>query len=214
MQYLLSDILELNDRFRRNLINSVHGFKSVALVGTSDPDGNHNLAIFSQIFHIGANPPLVGILVRPDSVDRHTLQNIRATQWFSINHIQEQFFKEAHQTSARYPQSTSEFDATGLTPEYYSDFPAPMVKESNVKMLLKRVDETELINGTILVTARIFYLEVPDEIIQEDGFLELHRAGTITSTGLDAYYTVDPLCRLSYAKVDMPLTEVPLNARQ
>ena len=89
-----------------------------------------------------------------------------------------------------------------------------MVKESKVKMLLKRVDETELINGTILVTARIYYLEVPDEIIQEDGFLELHRAGTITSTGLDAYFNVDPLCRLSYAKVDMPLTEVPLNARQ
>ena len=53
--------------------------------------GQTNLAIFSQIFHIGANPPLVGILVRPDSVDRHTLRNIRETSWFTINHIQESF---------------------------------------------------------------------------------------------------------------------------
>ncbi len=208
MKFKLSDILELPDRFRRNLINSMHGFKSVSLIGTADVEGNTNLAIFSQIIHIGANPPLVGILVRPDSVDRHTLQNIRATGWFSINHIQREFLEAAHQTSARYPQNISEFDATGLTPEYIDDIPAPCVLESQVKYLLEKLDETLLINGTVLVTAKVKMLQVPDEMLQTDGFIDLHQAGTLTSAGLDAYYSVNPIARFSYAKPDQPLLPV------
>ena len=48
-----------------HLINSLGGFKSVALIGTKSEAGNTNLAIFSSIFHLGANPPLVGLIFRP-----------------------------------------------------------------------------------------------------------------------------------------------------
>ena len=209
MQYSFSEILSLNDRFRRNLINSVSGFKSVSLIGTVNNSGTTNLAIFSQILHIGANPPMLGILFRPDSVERHTLENIRQNGYFTINQIQESFYKEAHQTSARYPSNISEFDAVGLTTEFIKDVDVPFVKESNIRMLLKCVDEQTLkINGTILLIGEIQLLMTPDNVIGEDGFVDLQNAGSITSAGLDAYYKTEKISRLSYAKVDLPITEI------
>lgn len=209
MQYSFSEILNLNDRFRRNLINSVSGFKSVSLIGTVNNSGTTNLAIFSQILHIGANPPMLGILFRPDSVERHTLENIRQNGYFTINQIQESFYKEAHQTSARYPSNISEFDEVGLTPEFIKDVDVPFVKESNIKMLLKCVDEQTLkINGTTLLIGEVQLLIAPDNVIAEDGFVDLQNAGTITSAGLDAYYKTEKISRLSYAKVDLPITEI------
>jgi flavin reductase (DIM6/NTAB) family NADH-FMN oxidoreductase RutF len=75
-QFTLFDLESMEQRFRTNFINSISGFKSVALIGTTDSKSQTNLAIFSSIIHIGANPPLLGFVVRPDSVERHTLENI------------------------------------------------------------------------------------------------------------------------------------------
>ena len=71
--------LEKNKRV--HLINSLGGFKSVSLVGTSDLERNTNLAIFSSIFHIGANPPLIGLIFRPSPPERNTYNNIIKTGW-------------------------------------------------------------------------------------------------------------------------------------
>ncbi|PZO26904.1 MAG: hypothetical protein DCF13_12950 [Flavobacteriaceae bacterium] len=53
-----AEIEQLEKQKRVHLINSLGGFKSVALVGTADENKKTNLAIFSSIFHIGAIPPL------------------------------------------------------------------------------------------------------------------------------------------------------------
>ena len=130
----LNNILGFEQRYRATLINSLGGFKSVALIGTINSKGITNLAIFNSFFHLGANPPLFGFIVRPDSVERHTLTNILETKQFTVNHIQESFYKQAHQTSARYDSKISEFEATGLTAEYKTGHIAPFVKESAVKI--------------------------------------------------------------------------------
>ena len=66
----------LEKQQRVHLINSLGGFKSVSLVGTVDNLSNENLAIFSSIFHIGANPPLIALVFRPSPPERDTLKNI------------------------------------------------------------------------------------------------------------------------------------------
>ena len=81
------DLMNMEQRKRANLINSIGGFKSVCLIGTTNNENQNNLAIFNSIVHIGANPPLIGFFVRPDSVERHTLANILNTEYYTINHI-------------------------------------------------------------------------------------------------------------------------------
>lgn len=202
IQISASDLMDMEQRKRAHLINSVGGFKSVCLIGSSDLSGQTNLAIFSSIVHIGANPPLISFIMRPDSVDRHTLSNILETGSYTINHLNESIYKQAHQTSARYPKEISEFDVTGLSTEFKFNCKAPFVKESNVQLEIEfkqRIDLT--INNTIMIIGEIKNIYFPDNCMQEDGFLDLEKAGTITCSGLDSYHSTKSIERLPYAKV-------------
>jgi flavin reductase (DIM6/NTAB) family NADH-FMN oxidoreductase RutF len=196
-----ADIGEMEQRFRANLINSLTGFKSVNLIGTADAEGQTNLAVFSQVVHLGANPPLVGIIFRPDTVARHTLANITETGYFTLNHICAEFYERAHQTSAKYPAHVSEFEACGLTPEFSEQHPAPYVRESQVKMGAKLAQRIDLeINGTILLIGELIEINVPEKYLGADGYLDIEGAGTVTSSALDGYHTTQLLSRLPYAR--------------
>jgi flavin reductase (DIM6/NTAB) family NADH-FMN oxidoreductase RutF len=202
VQITASDLIQMEQRKRAHLINSVGGFKSVCLIGSVDLLGQTNLAIFSSIVHIGANPPLISFIMRPDSVERHTLSNILETGSYTINHLNASIYKQAHQTSARYPKEIAEFDATGLSTEYKANCNAPFVKESNVQLELEfkqRIDLT--INNTIMIIGEIKNIYFPYDCMQEDGFLDIEKAGTITCSGLDSYHLSKSLARLPYAKV-------------
>lgn len=198
-----NDLIAMEKRLRGNLINSAGGFKSVCLIGTIDKVGQTNLAIFSSIVHIGASPPLIAFIVRPDSVERHTLTNILETGYYTMNHLNENIYKNGHQTSARYPKEISEFDAVGLTKEFKDNFLAPYVEESNVKLGIQFKERIDLtINGTILIIGEIQHLYFPKDCLFDDAFLDLEKANTISCSGLDSYHKTQRLARLSYAKVD------------
>lgn len=203
------DLMEMNKSERTNLVNSIGGFKSVCLIGTKDKQGMTNLAVFNSIVHIGASPPLIGFVVRPDSVDRHTLSNILETGCYTINHLNETIFKKGHQTSARYPKEISEFNAVGLTENYKDDFFAPYVKESNIQLGVKFKERLDIsINGTILIIGQIDHVYFPKNCLCEDAFLDLEKANTITCSGLDSYHKTHRLERLSYAKPDRELESI------
>lgn len=196
-----TELLEMEQRYRANFINSLTGFKSLALVGTVAENGQKNLAVFNSIVHLGAHPPLIGMVIRPDSVDRHTLQNILETGYYTINHVQEEMMEKAHQTSARYPKTVSEFDVVGLENEVIHDFPAPFVKVSIIKIGVQFKEKVPFaINGTIFVIGEIKQITLPKDVVHADGFVDLVKAGTITNSGLDSYHIVLEGKRFPYAK--------------
>jgi len=202
----------MEKQFRVHLINSLGGFKSVSLVGTADENGNSNLAIFSSFFHVGANPPLVGLIFRPSPPERDTLRNMIETGFYTINHINEKIYEQAHQTSARYEKGISEFEITGLTTEYKNDFFAPFVAESKVQLGIEFKEKLEIsINNTTLIIGEIVQIYVPENCMYDDGFIDLEKANTITCSGLDSYHKTIQLDRLSYAKPDKPLTSLLQN---
>lgn len=207
--FSFESIMEMPKNEKTHFINSLGGFKSVSLLGTKNNLGQTNLAIFSSIFHIGANPPLIALIFRPSPPERDTLRNIIETGFYSINHINESMYKQAHQTSARYNDTISEFDVTGLQPEYKNNFLAPFVKESNIQIgveFKERIDIT--INNTIMIIGQIKEVYVPENCIGEDGFIDLEKANTVTCSGLDCYHTTSKLDRLSYAKPNLEITSL------
>lgn len=189
-------------RYRANLINSLSGFKSANLIGTRSAAGTENLALFSSVFHIGANPPLQGMLSRPftETVTRHTFRNIQETGYYTINQVHRDFYEKAHQSSARYPDGLSEFEACDLTPAYTHDFPAPFVEESHIKLGMRLVEHQQLLNRTILIIGEIERIYLPEAIVEEDGNLLLEAAGTVAVSGLYSYHRTERLQRLPYAK--------------
>lgn len=209
MKLTESDFLQMEKRYRASFFNSLGGFKSVALVGSINQNKATNLAIFNSVMHIGANPPLCSILVRPAEVERHTYENILETKYFTINHIHEAIYQKAHQTSARYDRHISEFDAVGLTEAYSKNIIAPYVKESRLKFGLECVETLEIkTNQTILIIGSIKEVLMDDIYIQSDGFIDLELAGSLTVSGLDSYHSTKKISRLSYAKPNEDLKEI------
>jgi flavin reductase (DIM6/NTAB) family NADH-FMN oxidoreductase RutF len=201
MKITNENILAFEKSFRTNFVNSLSGFKSANLIGTISSEGRTNLAIFSSVIHVGANPPLMGFLMRPVKVERNTYSNLKEIGDFTINHINKEIYKQAHQTSARYEKDISEFDEVSLTPEYTDTIKAPYVKESKIKIGLRFLEEQEIkSNGTIFIVGEVQEIILQDEVVLADGFLDIEKAGTIAISGLDSYHETKRIARLSYAK--------------
>ena len=202
-------ILNMEKQDRVHFANSLGGFKSVVLIGTQNNKMQTNLAIIDSVLHLGSNPPLFGMVFRPGAVARHTLDNILETGFYTINHITEKIHEQAHQTSARYDRDCSEFDETGLTPEFKNNFFAPFVKESNIKLAMEFKEKITLsINNTVLLIGEVKDVYFPENCLQKDGFLDIEKAESITCSGLDSYHKTSQISRLSYANPDKTITSL------
>ena len=194
---------ELDDRYRKNLINSLMGARPAVLIGTANTQGKTNLAVFSQVLHVGANPPLCGILFRPDSVERHSLMNMRQTRCFSLNVLSGKYAENVHQTSARYGVDVSEFEAAGLEPEFAEGYLAPLVKQAHIKAICEMREEIPIaINGTILVIGAIKWIDIEESCLRSDGSVDHYSGKSLAVCGLDDYAGLKNVARFSYAKPD------------
>jgi flavin reductase (DIM6/NTAB) family NADH-FMN oxidoreductase RutF len=186
---------------RLNLINSCTGYKSANLIGTKSETGIPNVAVFSSVTHLGSNPALLGFILRPNVVPRNTYNNIKATGFFTVNHIAENMIAQAHQTSASYDTAVSEFDMVNLEQEYLSDIDVPFVKDSPVKLLCRYLNEYEIAeNNTIHIIAAIEEIHFPDEMLHNDYWLQLDQADVVAVNGLDGYCLPKILDRFDYAR--------------
>jgi flavin reductase (DIM6/NTAB) family NADH-FMN oxidoreductase RutF/NAD(P)-dependent dehydrogenase (short-subunit alcohol dehydrogenase family) len=207
MKLTKDNITALETHERVLFINSLSGFKSANLVGTANDKKNSNLAIISSVVHLGANPPLLGMVMRPHTVPRGTLENILDTGVYTLNHVHEDIYQQAHQTSARYPENVSEFDEVGFTEQWEDGFNAPFVEESRIKIGMQfREKHTLDINGTEFVIGEIVSIEMADEFVAGDGFVSLEKAGTVAVSSLDTYHSTSTLASLSYAKPENETT--------
>ena len=208
-QITYEQIMNMEKQERVHFANSLGGFKSVGLIGTQNKAGQTNLAIVDSIIHIGSNPPLFGMIFRPGIVERHTLENILETGFYTINHINESIYKQAHQTSARYDRGISEFDVTDLNLEYKNDFLAPFVGESHVQLAMELREKIDLsINNTTLIIGEVKVVYFPEDCLQKDGFLDIEKSESITCSGLDSYHKTNRIDRLSYAKPNTTITSL------
>ncbi|GGG50406.1 flavin reductase family protein [Hymenobacter glacieicola] len=210
--FTAADLTALEKVFRLNLINAITGFKPANLLGTTDEQGHTNLAIISSVVHLGSNPALLGLVMRPPSVPRHSYDNIRATGFYTLNHVHSGIIRQAHATSATIAREVSEFDACGLTAEYRDGFTAPYVQESQLQIGLQLQQEIPIeLNGTVLLIGSVEHLYLPEAVLRPDGSLDLPAAGTVALSGLDTYYTATPVARYGYARPGQPVPELPLD---
>lgn len=195
------DINSLDKIYRINLINSCSGFKSANLLGTISTKDITNVAVFSSVTHLGSNPPTLGFILRPTTVPRNTYQNIKDLGYFTINHIWEDIIEDAHHTSAKYPDDISEFDMTNLEPEFKGEYKAPFVKNAPVQMSMKFIEEIYVpSNDVMLVVAQIQELYVENELLQNDGLINLSKGNIATINGLDTYAIPKFKKQLSYER--------------
>lgn len=194
-------IYQLEKQYRISLINSLVGYKSLNLLGTISKEGITNLCIISSVFHLGANPPLLGLVIRPERAHNDTLNNIKSTGQYTLNNVLPEWYMQAHQTSASYAAGISEFDTCGFQKLYADRFKAPFVKQSTIRigLELREIIDVEL-NGTTILIGEIVQILADDAMITDDGTVDHVKAKTMTVAGLDTYFLPQPIGRLAYAK--------------
>lgn len=202
MQHFSKETIDaLAIRYKNNLINSISGYKSANLIGTKSKAGNTNLAVFNSIVHLGSNPALLGFILRPTTVPRHSYENMKETGVFTINHISKDQIEDAHHTSAKYPENVSEFDQTNLKEEYKADCIAPFVKDAPVQIACRYVNDYLIKeNDTLLVVGAVEHLFVQEEMLLEDGYVQLDKGEVVTVNGIDGYALPQLLERFPYAR--------------
>ncbi|HQT23218.1 MAG: flavin reductase [Sphingobacteriales bacterium 17-39-43] len=201
MNFNQSHISAMEKRYRTTFINSLPGYRSLHMLGTVNKEGISNLGLFNSVFHIGANPPFLGMVFRPDGNDHDSLDNIIQTKEYTLNNVLPEWFKQAHQTSARFPSGLSEFEPCGFKEFYLDPFKAPFVEQASIKigLELREIIDVSLNNSKILI-GEIVHVLMDDGIVASDGYVDHIKAGTVTVSGLDSYFTTEHLGRLAYAK--------------
>ena len=181
----------------------------MSLIASVNQEGQPNLGVFSSVVHLGSDPALIGFINRPLAAAPHTINNIKATGMYTINHIHPKIAAKAHQSSAKYPLEVNEFSAVGLTEQYLPNIIVPFVAESHVKYALQLVEIVPIThNNTFLVIGQVTDVLIDNTLVKPDGFIALEEAESVASLGVDAYYTTKRLARYGYAKPEKVVKEL------
>lgn len=196
------EITEMEKVYRLNLVNSLSGIKPANLVGTISNDNVTNLAVISSVIHLSSSPALLGFMLRPTTVPRHTYSNILETKEFSINMVDKSFTDKAHYTSAKFDVSQSEFEHCGLTEQFFEGSKAPCVAESPLKILLNFEEEYFIeASRTILMVGSIQSVYLPEFAVDELGMIDMEAIQAAGVSGLNTYYKFAKIASYPYARV-------------
>jgi len=208
IKYTKEEFSQFGKILKLNLINSCTGYKSANLIATKSSDGLTNVAVFSSVTHLGSEPALLGFILRPNTVPRNTYTNIKARGLFTVNAISESLIADAHQSSAAYDPSVSEFEVTNLEQEYLDNSEIPYVKGSPVRLLCRYVNEYPILeNNTIHIIASIEAIYYDEVLESPDNYLQLDKANIVAINGLDGYTLPKLVSRFEYARVNVELRE-------
>jgi flavin reductase (DIM6/NTAB) family NADH-FMN oxidoreductase RutF len=158
--------------------------RPIGWVSTWNENGVANCAPFSFFNAISEEPPLciLSFNRRSDGAMKHTLANIRRTNEYVVNLVDESTANAMHISSYEIPETESEFAKTGLTP-----VPAKIVKhprigeaaaslECRVERRIEFGPERELVIGEILlVHAREGIVDPATKRISEEHYRPIGR---------------------------------------
>lgn len=185
------DLNELDKSYRIKLINSITGIKPANLIATKSAKGVDNVAIFSSVVHIGSSPALIGFVMRPQTPDyKDTYLNIHETEYYTINQVATTFIDQAHKTAAKVASENSEFELFGIEKEEINSFFAPFVKASPIKMGLRHAESLHLPNGCIFIIGEVVLINIADDIVDNEGRINLETSACAGISGLESYYAL------------------------
>lgn len=178
-------------------------------MGTENDAGIKNLGLFFSVIHVGANPPMLGLLFRPHTVPRHSLENFRFSGYATLNSVHPDLLEKAHAASANFAADQSEFEELNIDWEKKGEFKAPFVRDSKVKIGISYLEEHHIkANDTIFVVGKIEEVHLTEDFRLEDGLLDHSLAETLSVNGLDSYYLPQRFERYAYARPNEELKKL------
>lgn len=167
--------------------------RPICFASTIDENGNRNLSPFSFFNVFGAKPPI--LIFSParrvrDNTVKHTLDNVLQMKEVVINIVNYDIVQQMSLSSCEYPQGVDEFVKAGLTP-IASDLVKPFrVKEAPVQLeckVLQVIPTGEEGGAGNLVICEVVCMHVNDEVLNEQGMIDIHKIDLVARMGGDYY---------------------------
>ena len=189
-----SDLLGLDRRYRRDLINRIGGSRTAWLLTTRSSDGIANIGLFSQVVHVGANPPLIGVLFRPKSSRHQSLDNIEDIGHYCIHAVHFEEWQKAHSTSFAFGADQSEFDECEWVEETIHGSDLPLIEDSLARITLQAEEIIPIrSNQCRMLIGRVQSIQIREDQLDSD---QLPRPEDwLNVCGLDLYMNNQVLSR-------------------
>ncbi len=147
--------------------------RPIAVVGTRNADGSHNLAPFSFFTAISAKPMIIAFcpMIRSkDGSKKDTVLNIEREREFTVNFCTEDNYAKVNLASTELPYGDDEFNFAGLTALPGTIVRAPRMAESPIHFECRLRDI--LCYGTTpgsgsLITGEVVRVHVDPTILEE-----------------------------------------------
>ncbi len=184
---------------RRNLYQLIISCvvpRPIAWISTQDAQGGLNLAPYSFFNAIGANPPALMFSANYNSARqdlKDTLQNILASGEFVVNVVTEAVAEAMNLTSGDYAAEVDEFAEAKLTPLPSTIVQPPRVAESPINFeceLYRAVPVGEGPGHSTVVIGLIKHIHIRDDLLDEQGRVDIHRLQAIGRLGKFEYCSV------------------------
>jgi len=166
--------------------------RPIALISTQDAHGLSNIAPYNSYAGLATYPPMLGVsFSQSKGHDKHTLENIKATQVFVINLVP-RFLAEIMNTSAEGTDKVDDFARLGLSKADADTVDCPRIGESPASLECRVTGIMALPpSGCEFVAAQIVGVHIRDEFIKEDGTFDPAAADLLASIGAEDYVSLN-----------------------
>lgn len=167
--------LSVNSPYREDAYLILAGLvtpRPIALTTTIDLAGRVNAAPFSFFNVLGDSPPIVGICPgdRAPGIPKDTAQNIRLTQEFVVNLVDEAIAQAMNLCASSLPAGEDETLIAGLTTQPSSVVKPPRIAESPVSLECRNIGIFE-IGENRLIIGEVLRIHVRDGILNPETLL-------------------------------------------
>lgn len=160
--------LEHKDRYK--LLVSTIVPRPIALATTLNAQGVLNAAPFSFFNVMGSTPPILvmGVDARSAGAAKDTVQNIRETDQFVVNLVNETIAEQMNVCAVDFPPEVNELDMARLTPVASVQVKPPRIAESPVNLECVLHSAIDVGSGRTIVLGKVVHYHIHDELIDAE----------------------------------------------
>jgi flavin reductase (DIM6/NTAB) family NADH-FMN oxidoreductase RutF len=146
--------------------------RPIALVTTVNAEGKINAAPYSFFNVLGDSPPIVGFCPgdRSPGVPKDTARNVRLTQEFVVNLVDEAIAMQMNACASALPYGVNELEHAGLSTLPCEVVQAPRIAEAPASLECRHVSTLEIGENRIII-GQVLRVHVRDGVLDPQTWL-------------------------------------------